>query len=321
MEIHWNELSGVQTALEEMGASGRTSALLEAGKRWSASNRASQPATLGREGEQRVLAELRRAFHVENCSKSPHSGDMRIQFEGSAVMVEVKNWQTTVAKREIDKFFRDVDMSRADCGLMVSLESGFARYGNFWLGKSEEGRPVMLLSCGHPEVVSACVKMLCAELTMPVPLSERYLQDALAAASRLTQLERALCETEAGLAHARGFLKQTQKELDRSLMALAGEGEAVASLEAAVARFPSSRLAEARRLLGVLAGCSVRVSPCAIHLRGTNQLRATLTPSDSELLIAVSKGSLSFTLTIRSSSAGIDSDDETRAVSLFDLLG
>ena len=306
MEIHWEELVNERQALAEMGASGRTLALKDAATKWSArsfeatkSSEEPSPAKLGRAGELEVLDALRGSFSVVDCSKTAKNGDLLVMFEGRRLVVEVKNWEGTVTKRDIDKFFRDLDCSGANAGLMVSLKSDFCKFGSFWL--DDGTKPFILVNCNHrPELATVCAKFLFMRLNAPLSSGERHLQSALASVSRLTQLGQLLAESEATIKRTRGLLAQTQKDIEAALALLMGEGEAVDCLATAALRFPRPLVERTLALFAEFEGsCSVRVSPCAIHVKN-DPLQATITPNEHDVLLALRYGQNDFSFTLRS---------------------
>jgi hypothetical protein len=64
-------------------------------------------------------------FEVEPTARTPGSGDYFINFNGDTktILVEVKNYKTTVPNPEMQKFMKDVDSCNVIGGIFVSLKS------------------------------------------------------------------------------------------------------------------------------------------------------------------------------------------------------
>lgn len=80
----------------------------------------------GQIGEEQVASILRRRFTVKNVSRDPKSGDMSLTIDGHHIMVEVKNYATSVPTLQVEKFQRDLSTTPVSAGLFVSLASPIA---------------------------------------------------------------------------------------------------------------------------------------------------------------------------------------------------
>ena len=86
----------------------------------------------GQEGENFSQHQLNCLFpkaEIEDCHKIPERGDFIFREKEFVMMVEIKNYNTNVGKKEIQKFYRDIGSeSNSDvlCGVFISLTTGIA---------------------------------------------------------------------------------------------------------------------------------------------------------------------------------------------------
>lgn len=82
----------------------------------------------GVEGEQSVIDTLLPVYELE--FRGSHAGDIIAKRVGKSVLVEVKNYSTTVPYKEIEKFHRDLDTNvNMVGGLFISLRSPITKIG------------------------------------------------------------------------------------------------------------------------------------------------------------------------------------------------
>lgn len=83
-----------------------------------------QSAVKGQVGEEHIYNALKPYFKIQSTGKIAKSGDFQINTDYGKIMVEVKNYTTTVGQKEIDKFHRDLSQNNdVKAGLFVSLYS------------------------------------------------------------------------------------------------------------------------------------------------------------------------------------------------------
>lgn len=91
----------------------------------------------GTQGENIVYDIIANKFNnvqIENTSKKPHSGDINITFASKKqLIVEVKNYNTTVDIEQIEKLKYDMKYSKINCGILISLNSGIVGKKKFEL--------------------------------------------------------------------------------------------------------------------------------------------------------------------------------------------
>lgn len=64
-------------------------------------------------------------FDIEGVGTEGHQGDLRMQWRGHRILVEVKNYDRNVEGKEVTKFLRDMEESRdVSLGIMVGLYKG-----------------------------------------------------------------------------------------------------------------------------------------------------------------------------------------------------
>lgn len=89
-----------------------------------------QPAIRGQIGEDYVESILKRHFTVENVSRSPKSGDLSVMLACHKIVVEVKNYTSSVPTIGVEKFRRDLCTTAASGGVFISLQSPIMRVTN-----------------------------------------------------------------------------------------------------------------------------------------------------------------------------------------------
>jgi hypothetical protein len=85
---------------------------------------------------------------ITDCSSLAHSGDRMI---GSDILIEYKDYSSTVPTKEIDKFLRDMQESSTRVGILCSFNSKFARHADGRPSFINSGDKVVVLlpNCGH----------------------------------------------------------------------------------------------------------------------------------------------------------------------------
>lgn len=73
-------------------------------------------------------------FDIQNVGKEGHQADLRMNWQGQRIMLEVKNYDRNVDGKEVLKFHKDMEAAK-DCpiGLMISLNTGIT--GHMKAGK------------------------------------------------------------------------------------------------------------------------------------------------------------------------------------------
>jgi len=88
------------------------------------SKRLEQSTLKGQVGEDHVYNSLKTHFKIQSTGKIAKSGDFQIITDFGKIMVEVKNYNSTVGQKEVDKFHRDLSQNNdVKAGLFISLYS------------------------------------------------------------------------------------------------------------------------------------------------------------------------------------------------------
>lgn len=86
------------------------------------------PASKGTQGEGDVYAVIARGRAVRDVTRRAHCGDLWCDTRAGPVLVEVKQYASTVPASEVEKFHRDLGDRDAAAGVFVSLTSPIAGY-------------------------------------------------------------------------------------------------------------------------------------------------------------------------------------------------
>ena len=93
---------------------------------------ADSSAAIGKQGEktfEQVCKNLPSNYKVVNTTKSGKQGDFIISYKANNkiynCLVDVKNYKSTIPKKEVDKFYLDIESGNYDAGLIISLGSKF----------------------------------------------------------------------------------------------------------------------------------------------------------------------------------------------------
>lgn len=110
----------------------------------------------GQQGENWIFNQLIRSFpsaEIEDHHTKGHTGDFSIKEEGRIGMLESKNYARNVNKKEVEKFYKDIETNdQINYAIMASLKSGVVNREDFSL-EFVSGKPVIYLHYvkDHPE--------------------------------------------------------------------------------------------------------------------------------------------------------------------------
>jgi hypothetical protein len=95
-----------------------------------------------------ALQELFPLFTLENKSKVPQSGDFWLTDTQNLIcLIDLKCYSGVVQKREVDKFFRDMEASPVHMGMMLSTDTGIACHPHMSLAfVGPQMKPVLFLT-------------------------------------------------------------------------------------------------------------------------------------------------------------------------------
>ena len=91
---------------------------------------------LGDDGENFVESYIRSNLSgssITRISGKNHVGDLLLEYKGLRIMLEIKNWNSDILKKEIDKFHKDLNnpIENYDGGILISLNSNIYRHNSF----------------------------------------------------------------------------------------------------------------------------------------------------------------------------------------------
>ena len=102
----------------------------------------------GQVGENWVFNNLLKIFptyEVIDSHAKGHKGDFIIKGENLICMLESKNYSKNVTKREITKFYKDIDSNdEYNCAVLLSITSGVCNKNDFCF-EFRNGKPVLFL--------------------------------------------------------------------------------------------------------------------------------------------------------------------------------
>lgn len=77
-----------------------------------------------------VLNDILPSAEITNTSKLSNSGDFLINHKKNKILIETKDYKTNVCKKEVDKFYRDIEINNCS-GIFISNSSGIAKKDDF----------------------------------------------------------------------------------------------------------------------------------------------------------------------------------------------
>jgi hypothetical protein len=84
-------------------------------------------------------------FDIIDSHAKGHKGDFIIKNQHMTCMIESKNYKKNVAKREITKFYKDIDSNdEYNCAILLSLECGVCNKPDFCF-EFRSGKPILFL--------------------------------------------------------------------------------------------------------------------------------------------------------------------------------
>jgi len=113
-------------------------------------NRRQENSTLlGQDGESFTYNKLNMMFpksEIIDTHKEKKSGDFTLNYKNIPILLEVKNYKGNVLKKEIEKFYRDMDtQTQMKAGIFISLKSGISARNDFNI-EVRNGKPIIFLT-------------------------------------------------------------------------------------------------------------------------------------------------------------------------------
>lgn len=134
--------------------------------------------TIGKEGETKFLEICRKLpgnYTIQDTSKQGKKGDFVVTYSECGVirrcLIDIKNYSSTVPKKEIDKFNEDLAFGSYDAGLLISYTTKFAGIADHLCLQDEctsSGKiPVMYLVSQDEEMILPAIELLIAKTYVP----------------------------------------------------------------------------------------------------------------------------------------------------------
>lgn len=136
-------------------------------------------ADIGKKGEaefERICRSLPSTYKLINTAKIGKQGDFIIEYycnnKQHRCLVDIKNYKTTVPKKEVDKFYEDMTYGSYDGGIMISYATHFTGIDSnvFIENKSLPYAvvPIMFLSDIPYDLIIKCIEILFLKITISV---------------------------------------------------------------------------------------------------------------------------------------------------------
>lgn len=131
---------------------------------------ADSSAVIGKQGEktfEQIVKNLPPTYQITNTAKAGKQGDFIISYKNGKVyncLVDVKNYKSTIPRKEVEKFYLDIESGNYDAGLIVSMGSKFTGIENSIHVESHifsyAELPCMYLSQLDANLIPACIELL-----------------------------------------------------------------------------------------------------------------------------------------------------------------
>lgn len=133
------------------------------------------PANVGKDGEitfENIINQYMPSdYKLEDTSKQGYKGDFILYWsshktnEKYKILIDVKNYKTTIPQKEVDKFYRDIQLnSDIHGGILLSLNSkivGVSKIIEFKDVSTDNGlTPTIFTKSNKPEVICEVIKLL-----------------------------------------------------------------------------------------------------------------------------------------------------------------
>lgn len=141
-------------------------------------DRSEKAANIGKCGERKfaeICQRLPGNYTLQDTSKQGKKGDFIVTYSECGVirkcLIDIKNYSTTVPKKEIDKFMEDLAFGSYDAGLLVSYSTKFAGIAEHLYIQDEclsSGKiPIMYLVSQDESMILTAIELLIAKTIIP----------------------------------------------------------------------------------------------------------------------------------------------------------
>jgi hypothetical protein len=133
------------------------------------------PANVGKAGEltfENIISQFMPGdYKLEDTAKQGYKGDFILEWQSNKtnqvykIIIDVKNYKTTIPQKEIDKFYRDLKLnSNIHGGLLLSLNArivGVSKIIDFRELNTDKGiLPITFIKSSKPEIICEVIKLL-----------------------------------------------------------------------------------------------------------------------------------------------------------------
>jgi hypothetical protein len=133
------------------------------------------PANVGKAGEltfEKIISEFMPSdYKLEDTAKQGYKGDFILKWQSYKtnqvykIIVDVKNYKTTIPQKELDKFYRDLKLnSNIHGGILLSLNArivGVSKIIDFRELNTDKGiLPITFIKSSMPEIICETIKLL-----------------------------------------------------------------------------------------------------------------------------------------------------------------
>ena len=129
---------------------------------------------IGKIGEnmfENIIDQYMSDYKIENVAKQGKSGDFKITWVSHKtnktykILVDVKKYSSSVPSKEVEKFYRDININKVDGGLLLSLTSkicGISKMIDFKEYQNDTGKttPILFTFSSTPSTIVEVIKLL-----------------------------------------------------------------------------------------------------------------------------------------------------------------
>ena len=153
----------------------------------------SASAVIGQTGEQYVADIYKKTYQVDDVSKRGRAGDLFIWREThepikARVLVEVKNYSSTVDSAEVDKFYRDLRANQSICGgIFISLNTRIRGIDTSFEFKIWNSMPVIFMVSNDEELINIAAGLIWAHVDSRSVIDDEVYQKIKRKLTRMTE--------------------------------------------------------------------------------------------------------------------------------------
>lgn len=139
-------------------------------------------AKLGKDAEVMIMdyllnvSSVNADFEVDDTSNLKSHGDIAVRYQGRRICIEIKNYQSRVPVKEIEKYRKSISLPEYDAGLMIQINKhGFASQEGIRSPidlRFEHKKPSAYLTACDVEMIYPVIMMLMANMSVAVDESK-----------------------------------------------------------------------------------------------------------------------------------------------------